>query len=192
MSRDKSVRRSAMLDAVITLIAEHGLAGVTHRATDSAAGLPQGSSNYYFPKKSDLLRAAADHLAHELEKDCDGLQIGFAETAATRGVDAAIDYFARGLIETTDQTRHLLLARIELTMAAARRDELADVGDLLSAAARRPIEFFISLVFRGKSAFPLATCVALIDGISLMYAIGQGPQPTTEQVTAVLRSLAAK
>ena len=192
MSSDKPDRRSMILDGVVRLIAEHGLAGVTHRATDSKAGLPQGSSNYYFPKKSDLLRAAADHLARELERDCDGLQIGFAETAAKHGVDAAIDYFAQGLIATTDQTRHLLLARIELTMAAARREDLSDVGDLLSNAARRPIEFFISLVFQGRSAFPLATCVALIDGISLMYAIGQGPQPTTEQVTAVLRSLAAE
>ena len=192
MSSDRPDRRTIILDTVIRLIADHGLVGVTHRAVDSAAGLPQRSSNYYFSKKADLLRAAAEHLAHELEKDCDGLQIAFAETAARQGIEAAIEYFAQGLIATTDQTRHLLLARIELSMAAARDPNLAGVGDLLATAARRPIEFFIGLVFQGRQTFPLATSVALIDGVSLMYAIGQGPQPTAEQVTAVLRSLAAE
>lgn len=189
MSSQHTDRRSTILDAVIRLLAERGLAGVTHRATDAAAGLPQGSSTYYFPRKSELLRAAASHLALALEKDCGALQIGFAEVAAKQGLDAAIDYVAGELVASADQTKYLLLARLELTLAAARDDDLSDVGDRLSVAARRPIEFFVSLISDDSSKVPVDTCVGLIDGISLMHATGQGPQPTTDQVASVLRSL---
>jgi DNA-binding transcriptional regulator YbjK len=123
---------------VIGLLADRGLAGVTHRAADAAAGLPQGSSSYYFPRKSALLRAAASHLAAERERDCDDLQIAFAGAAARRGLEAAIGDAARGLVASAGRGRRLLLARIELTLTAARDDALADLGDALAAGARRP------------------------------------------------------
>lgn len=85
--------------------------------------------------------------------------------------------------------RRLLLARLELTLAAARDDALADLSDAL-AAARRPIAFVLGLVSNGATAAPLETCVGLIDGIGLMHATGQAPEPSAEQVAAVLRLLA--
>lgn len=163
--------------------------GVTHRAVDEIAGLPQGSTTYYFPKKASLLIAASQHLAGLLEKECDELQVGFAERAAKQGVDAAVDYVADELVTYADEARHLFLARMELTMASARREDLAGVGEQLTAAARRPIEFFLRLISDGRSDVPIETCAGLIDGISLMYAIGQGPKPTTDQVAAVFRAI---
>jgi len=186
---EKPARREAILNGVIELLAAWGLEGVTHRAVDAVAGLPQGSSSYYFPRKALLLTAASRHLAALLEKDCDALQVGFAETAAKHGLDAAIDYVAEELVTYTDESRHLFLARMELTMAAARRDDLADVGEQLTAAARRPIAFFLTLISDGRADVPIETCAGLIDGISLMYATGQGPKPTTDQVAAVFRSI---
>ena len=189
MSSKSADRRATILDGVIELLAQRGLEGVTHRAVDEVAALPQGSSSYYFPKKASLLRAASEHLAALLEKDCDELQVGFAEKAATQGLDAAVAYVAEELVNYTDASRHLCLARMELTLAAARRDELADVGDQLTAAARRPIEFFLRLISDGKADVPIETCAGLIDGIALMYATGQGPKPTTDQVASVFRSV---
>ncbi|MEO0915282.1 MAG: TetR family transcriptional regulator, partial [Pseudomonadota bacterium] len=81
----KPDRRAIILDTVITLLATRGLEGVTHRGIDEAAGLPQGSSSYYFPKKAPLLVAASEHLAALLEKDCEDLQVSFAKIAATDG-----------------------------------------------------------------------------------------------------------
>ncbi|MBU4529953.1 MAG: TetR family transcriptional regulator [Hoeflea sp.] len=189
MSSSKQARRLIILDAVIKLLASRGLEGVTHRAIDEAAGLPQGSSTYYFPKKEALLVEASRHLAELLEKDCDELQLGFAEIAARQGVDAAVDYVAKEVVSYADTARDLFLARMELTLAASRREELADVGDLLTAAARRPIEFFLQLISEGRKDMPIETCAALIDGISLMHATGQGPKPTTDQIAAVFRAV---
>ncbi|WP_419909794.1 TetR/AcrR family transcriptional regulator [Hoeflea sp.] len=183
-----STRQEAILNAVIELLATRGLEGVTHRAVDEAAGLPQGSTTYYFPKKTLLLVAASEHLADLLEKDCDELQVGFAEIAAQHGMDAAVDYVAQELATYADDSRHLFLARMELTMAAARRDDLADIGERLAAAARRPIAFFLKLISNGRTDVPIETCAGLIDGITLMYATGQGPKPSTGQVAAVFRS----
>lgn len=189
MAKQKKDRRSDILETVIRLLAEKGVAGITHRATDAAAGLPQGSTNYYFPKKSDLLRAAAFHLAEELEKDCDSLQVKFAEVVAKDGLENAVNFVAGKLIESVDEARHLMIARIELTLAAARSEDLSDIGERLSVAGKRPIEFFVSLISDGKSEVSIDTYVGLIDGIALMYANGQGTQPATEQVAAVIRSM---
>ncbi len=109
--------------------------------------------------------------------------------AAKDGLDAAVEHVANELVAYADETRDLFLARVELTMAAARRDDLADVGPLLTAAARRPIRFFLQLIADGREDVPIDTCAGLIDGISLMYATGQGPKPTTQQVAAVFRSV---
>lgn len=186
---DRPARRAAILNGVIELLATRGLEGVTHRAVDQVAGLPQGSSSYYFPRKAPLLIAASQHLAEMLEKDCDELQVGFAETAAKQGLEAAVGYVAKELVTYADSSRNLFLARMELTMAAARRDDLADVGAQLTAAARRPIEFFLELISDGRADVPIETCAGLIDGITLMYATGQGPKPTTDQIAAVFRSI---
>lgn len=189
MSTPKPDRREVLLNAVIGLLATRGLEGVTHRAVDEAAGLPQGSSTYYFPKKTALLSAAARHLSALLEKDCEALQVGFAETAAKQGMEAAIDYVAEEVVAYADDARDLFLARIELTLAAARRDDLAGIGEQLTAAARRPIAFFLRLIAKGRNDVPIETCAGLIDGIGLMHATGQGPKPTSEQIAAVVRSV---
>ncbi|WP_018687541.1 TetR/AcrR family transcriptional regulator [Ahrensia kielensis] len=186
---NKAARRETMLNGAISLLASKGLEGMTHRAVDEISSLPQGSTSYYFSKKTDLLIAAADHLAKLLEKDCDELQVGFADKVAQNGMDAAVAYVADELASYADSSRHLFLARMELTLAAARRDDLSGVGDKLTAAARRPIAFFLKLVSDGKDDVPIETCAGLIDGIALMYATGQGPKPSTEQVSAIFRSV---
>lgn len=178
-------RKSAILDGVIELLGTRGLEGVTHRAVDQIAELPQGSTTYYFPKKAALLVAAANHLADLLGKDCEELQLGFAERAAQQGMDAAIEFVGDVTVAYADQKRNLFLARLELTVASSRREELAGVGDQLTAAARRPIAFFFELISDGRSDAPIDTCAGLIDGITLMYVTGQGPKPTTDQIKAV-------
>ena len=186
---EKRPRREVILDAVIELLAARGLEGVTHRAVDEIAGLPAGSSTYYFPKKTGLLIEASRHLARLLEKDCDELQVGFADKAAKEGVDAAVEYVCEALAAYADDSRGLFLARMELTLAASRRDDLSDVGRQLSVAAQRPIEFFLRLISGGKADVPVKTCASLIDGMMLMYATGQAPRPTKDQVSTVFRSI---
>ena len=185
----RSDRREAILSCVIDLLATRGLEGVTHRAVDAAAGLPAGSTTYYFPKKAAMLLAAAAHLADLLGKDCNDLQAGFAERLAHEGMIAATDHVGEALIAYADSARTLFLARIELTMAAARRPDLAGVGEALTHAARRPIAFFLALIAGNRSVQSIDTCAGLIDGIALMHVTGQGPKPSLDQIRAVFRAV---
>ena len=190
MSSTKQARRTLILDTVIRLLASRGLDGVTHRAIDEAAGLPAGLLHLLFSEEGDPPRRGLPAIWRRFwKKDCDELQVGFADIAARQGVDAAVDYVAGEVVSYADSARDLFLARMELTLAASRRPELKDVGDLLTAAARRPVEFFLRLISEGRTEMPIETCAGLIDGISLMYATGQGPKPTTNQIAAVFRAV---
>ncbi|CAM5639994.1 HTH-type transcriptional regulator BetI [Streptomyces fumanus] len=59
-------RRDRILDAALDLIAEEGVAGVSHRKIASRAGVPLGSMTYHFDGMDEVLRAAfrrfTDHI----------------------------------------------------------------------------------------------------------------------------------
>ena len=56
-------RRAEIADAAITTLARDGMRGLTHRAVDRTAGLPEGSASYYFRTRQALLKATVDRLA---------------------------------------------------------------------------------------------------------------------------------
>jgi AcrR family transcriptional regulator len=58
-----STRREDLLDAAIELLAERGVHGVTHRAIDTAAGVPAGSTSNYFRTREALLVAIVERFA---------------------------------------------------------------------------------------------------------------------------------
>lgn len=49
-------------DAAVTVLAREGLRGLTHRAVDREAALPQGSTSNCFRTRQDLLAAVVAHL----------------------------------------------------------------------------------------------------------------------------------
>ena len=59
-------RRLALVDAAAGLLLASGVTAVAHRAAAAAAGVPLGSTTYYFRDRDDLV-AAAVHRAGELE-----------------------------------------------------------------------------------------------------------------------------
>src|SRR5919107_1137181 len=63
-------RRSVILDAALRVIAEQGMRALTHRAVDAAAGLPGGSTSYYFRSRAALLTGCVAWLLQlDLEQD---------------------------------------------------------------------------------------------------------------------------
>src|SRR5690349_2893472 len=49
-----TVRKDVITDAAIQLVAEQGMRGLTHRAVDRRAGLPEGSTSAYFRTRKAL------------------------------------------------------------------------------------------------------------------------------------------
>ena len=58
---DHDAQREKFVKAAMSLIARHGLEGVTMRAVSNEAGLSYGSLFHYFDSKDDLLKHAVKH-----------------------------------------------------------------------------------------------------------------------------------
>ncbi|MFD6971969.1 TetR/AcrR family transcriptional regulator [Streptomyces sp. NPDC059949] len=125
VSPQSADRRRLIADTAIDLVAAAGLRGLTHRAVDGAAGLPAGSTSYYFRTRAALIGACYQRLAELDLGDVDGesppalppaLPIVDRETAATALAGLLYRWLTVG--------RERQLARFELSLEAARNPAL--------------------------------------------------------------------
>src|SRR5271167_4402330 len=56
-------RRNALADAALEVLGTAGIHKLSHRSVDERAGLPAGTAANYFPRRDDLLAAAATRVA---------------------------------------------------------------------------------------------------------------------------------
>src|SRR6478735_9549119 len=86
-----SPRRRQLLDAALHVIADEGLKGLTHRAVDRRAGLPEGSCSAYWRTRQALQAALAAYVADALLADVDELaaRVQTAEPDEAATMDAA-------------------------------------------------------------------------------------------------------
>ena len=119
---DLSPRRRDILTAATTVLARQGNRGLTHRAVDREAGIPEGSSSAYFRTRDALLGALGDFVADRMAVDVEALGVRLAGCPGDheRAVAEVSRLFSRWLDEPD-----LLTARLELTVAATRDPGLA-------------------------------------------------------------------
>jgi DNA-binding transcriptional regulator YbjK len=167
-------RRDRLVDVAIGVLAEHGVAGTTHRRIAAAADVPLGSMTYHFDSMDDLLHAAFTRLAERTADVFDQAltQAGTAEEAA----DAVV-----GLISgPTLNSSETLLASLELYALAARRPEFRAITDAWMARSRKALHAH----FDPETAFMLD---ALIEGTTLHRALSLDPMPVRTVRAAVER-----
>jgi DNA-binding transcriptional regulator YbjK len=118
--RNGDERRRELCDAAIAVLAEHGSRGLTHGRVDRCAGVPEGTTSYYYRTREALLRGVAKRIA---EIDVANLQ---------SVIDAPVDPLSpfAHLAELTLMQAHgpgLMLnrARHELLLGAVRDPDLA-------------------------------------------------------------------
>jgi TetR/AcrR family transcriptional regulator, regulator of biofilm formation and stress response len=156
-------RRDRIVSAVLDLVAEHGMAGVSHRTVAGAAGVPLGSTTYYFDSLDDLLAGALERLvddyAARLRAWAEPLAGAGRPALAAAVTDLVVDYLR-------DRRR----ARMEYALCVAAMDRPA----LRPAAARYTavsVEVFGTLV-------PRALAVALtaaVDGFLVEALVAPEP-----------------
>jgi DNA-binding transcriptional regulator YbjK len=177
-------RRTELADAAITTLAREGMRGLTHRAVDRTAGLPEGSTSYYFRTRQALLGAVVERLA-----EVDGTEI----PALPKGdLDAFADA-AAGLVHawlTTGRDRQL--ARYELTLEATRRPELRKVLVTAGARVRGMVAELLGAAGVAEPEARAGDFVALVDGLVFDQIAGAADRELTpERLRAVLRALLA-
>ncbi|MEV2265559.1 TetR/AcrR family transcriptional regulator [Nonomuraea africana] len=190
-------RSEAVAEAAITLLAERGMRGLTHRAVDELAGLPPGSTSNLARTRAALLELTLHRLT-ELEENAFAPATGDARAVLGNGASAGpfgtegmelgdlADLLAEVLaVQLGDRRR--TLARYELALEATRRPELREIYDRVGARFRDPAA---ALLAAAGSADPVRhgrQLVAYGEGIMFDAIAGAGVTPTIDDLRAGLR-----
>ena len=107
-------RRDRIVDACLDVIAEHGVAGTSHRRVAAAADVPLGSMTYHFAGMDDLLRAAFGRFVEQ--------SAGLFEQRMleAQDADAAVAAIERLITHEVFATQRELVLSHELYTLAAR------------------------------------------------------------------------
>jgi DNA-binding transcriptional regulator YbjK len=117
-------RREALLEAAVRVVAQQGMRGLTHRAVEMEAGVPHGSTTYYFGTRHDLLVALMTYMRERGQKAMDPIARGLALSLADRSKPVDIDSIADAIVQWIDASAEMELARYELQVTAARDPEM--------------------------------------------------------------------
>jgi AcrR family transcriptional regulator len=135
-------RRSLLTDTAIALLAEAGVHGLTHRAVERRAGLPDGTASNYFRSREALLVATAERVGQLHRADMDAAAAAWSgandgppgdqyshrrRPAAAVSVEAqTVELITASLLAAATRHRPRYLAVFELRMESVRRPALAE------------------------------------------------------------------
>jgi DNA-binding transcriptional regulator YbjK len=174
-------RRTLIADAVIRTLAERGSRGLTHRAVDESAGLPTGSTSYYFRSRAELLACAVPRLAELDAAVLDGVADGDPASVLTAVVRSGLQ--GEGRVRT--------LARYELVLEASRRPALQEA---LAAGTERMLALLrdVGGGRSGSAETRTADLLAFLDGL-LLAGVTSPPEqarPASDLEQSIARFLA--
>lgn len=181
-----SGRREQILEATLRVIGRSGREAVTHRAVAEEAGVPLGSTTYYFDSRDDLLGQALEHVArqeadrhvalgHELRKASSPRQLA----------DMLLDQL---VFEIED--RDAYIAEYELWLEAGRRPELREAAQKWCDAEQSSVAAAMKALGSPDPATDASLVVATIDGLGeRVLAREDDPASAAEEFRPELRRL---
>jgi len=128
-------RRNALADAALEVLGTGGTHRLSHRAVDQQAGLPAGTAVNYFPRRDDLLAAAAERVAELALAEMTVADWAAARAAADGGPDGLARLIGASLHDAATRHRTRYLAAFELALESTRQPGLAAAMSRLGAAA---------------------------------------------------------
>lgn len=175
--------RDKLLAAALELLAERGMAGISHRAVAERAGVSPGMTSYFFASRAELERAAIDKGYRERIADYEATTGALADAHASPGAlaDAAAELF-------TSSTLAMLLAHFEIFLNAARRPEIKEALDPVLESMRGLAEAAAAAAGIEDAPRFARALTAVIEGVELRR-VAQGIDGRAEMAEA-LRLLA--
>ncbi|MGW1818939.1 TetR/AcrR family transcriptional regulator [Streptomyces sp. NPDC002125] len=162
-----SSRAELIADTALALLAERGMRGLTHRAVDERAGLPQGSTSNHARTRQALLEVTVRRLA-ELEARV--LAPGKLHTGG--GPDEAAGGLAHALHRYLTGSTELLVCRYELALEATRRPELRAFYDDAGRRFREPLAALMASAGSTEPERHALSLVAWAEGMMFACAVG--------------------
>ncbi|MFE5682750.1 TetR/AcrR family transcriptional regulator [Streptomyces sp. NPDC056512] len=175
-------RAEVIADAALDLLAERGMRGLTHRAVDEAAGLPQGSTSNYARTRLALLEATVRRLA---VRESRVLAVDELPDPAG-GIHSLVDGMALALHRYLTNHPQLLLCRYELALEATRRPELRTFFDATGRQLHEPLTALLRAAGSRDPERHTLSLVAWSEGI--MFSCVAGAFHTSVPDLAELRA----
>ncbi|OBG40050.1 TetR family transcriptional regulator [Mycobacterium alsense] len=190
-------RRRDLCDAAIQLLAHDGAKGLSHLKVDRRAGVPDGTTSFYFRTRSALLRAVAERLA---ELDLASLQ-SVADGSGGRRRSArhpSPSRLSQVVIQAGSEPQlSRTKARYELTMQATRDAELAAIlQQATDGFTKLHREILVQLMPHGADLDPAVVedlsniTLTFINGLLLRFAHGDRIIDSPAQLDAILAAIA--
>ncbi|AGZ38687.1 TetR/AcrR family transcriptional regulator [Actinoplanes friuliensis] len=130
-------RKTRIVDAAVDVIAEHGVAGTTHRRIAAAADVPLGSLTYHFDGLDDLLAQAFRRHAERMSRS---YEAAFSQVETREQlIDAITDLIHGG----AGADPHDWAVAYELYLAALRDPALRSVTESWMRTSRTVLERFM-------------------------------------------------
>ncbi|HEX3781197.1 MAG TPA: TetR/AcrR family transcriptional regulator [Pseudonocardiaceae bacterium] len=131
-------RRPLLADAAIAVLAREGGRGLTHRAVDREASVPEGTTKNYHPTRQSLLEAVAARMAETHRAAVERLR----ETTPASATPSQLRMLYPALIRrAVDGDPTQTLAMFELYLEAVRRPAIrAALGAMVTDNARAVAE----------------------------------------------------
>jgi DNA-binding transcriptional regulator YbjK len=193
MAPPRNIRRRAVLaDAAIEVLGTAGIHRLSHRAVDERAGLPAGTAANYFPRRDDLLAAAAERVA---ELHVAEMTAADRTAARTDGVPADEEALAQligaSLFDAVTRHRTRYLAAYELALESTRQPELAAAMARLGAAAMGTTLAEHRSLGLPSTAEQVQALITLYNGTLLTLIVAPPGTVSHEMALALSRSLVA-
>jgi DNA-binding transcriptional regulator YbjK len=190
-------RRRDLCDAAIQLLADDGAKGLSHLKVDRKAGVPDGTTSFYFRTRSALLRAVAERLA---ELDLASLQ-SVADSADGRVDDnpaPSPSRLSQVVIQAGSEPQFSRTkARYELTMQATRDPALAEIlQQATDGFTKLHREILVQLMPHGAELESAVVddlsnvTLTFINGLLLRFAHGDRIIDSPEQLDLILSAIA--
>lgn len=186
-------RRRDLCDAAIDLLAQDGAKGLSHLKVDRRAGVPDGTTSFYFRTRSALLRAVAERLA---ELDLATLQSVADDGGRPRHPSPS--RLSQVVIQAgSDPQLSRTKARYELTMQATRDPALAAIlQQATDGFTKLHREILVQLMPRGGELEPAVVedlsniTLTFINGLLLRFAHGDRIVDSPDQLDGILTAIA--
>jgi DNA-binding transcriptional regulator YbjK len=193
---DAPERRRRLADAAIELLGTNGARGLSHPKVDRHAGVPPGSTSFYFRTRKALLQAAATRLTEldvaDLSSMAELSRDDSAAFAGTAGLARIVMYSA------TEPWLTRAKARYELMLLGSRDAELAEIlADAVDGFY--VLERDVVAQWHSNESAPdpalvedqAVATLALINGVMMTFIAGRPAVDSAEQLDRLIQGVIA-
>lgn len=178
--------RQAVL-AAVEVLGEKGAAGLTHRAVDQHAQLPEGTTSNHFRTRDALIDAICGFLTdHDLEK-FDRTTLGLARQGKMT-IAAAADGVVAVIEDWTIEEAVFTAARLELFLIAYRNPKVASKLREVRRTFRARIVEWLESLSKGAGRHA-ALVMATVEGLTANQLLHAEGRMTSGQMKQELRVL---